>query len=1187
MKKNHTNLFRLSGSLKKDYLHIMKASIFLLFFFLLSGWCIPVFSQEMKISLNLKNASLQQVFTEIEKQSDMVFIYRQELIEKASKVSVSCNNASLKEILKSVLAKSQLSFLVKGRQIIITHAPSVAPIETPPNIKINGKVTDKEGNPIPGTAVLVKGSLKGTTTDANGQFSIEAPSNAILVFSFLGFQKQEIAVGSKTEINVKMVEAAVELQELQVVFNTGYQEIPKDRATGSFATINNNLLNRSTGTDIIGRLDNVVSGILFDKRYSGSPTLIYSGASTLIIRGQSTIQSNATPLIVVDNFPYEGDISTINPNDVDNITVLKDAVAASIWGARAGNGVIVITTKKGRLEQPLTIEINSNLSVISKPNLYYNRNFLNSSDFIDVEKSLFDQGYYISDETDPFYPVISPVVQLLIAERDGRISSEEAESMIARYRKEDVRRDFNKYFYRNGFEQQYSLSLKGGGTKVSYYLSGGLDKNTSNLVGNGSERISVNSLITYNPTTKLEISSNMVYTLSNQVTNNNGADYITCGGAKGLYPYARLVDNEGNALSIVHDYSTDFVNQAQENGLLDWSYVPLEEIRNADNRVRTSDIRINTSVKYRFNQPFSIEGRYQYQQQDVNSRYLRSEELYYTRNMINQYAYTNTNGTVVFPVPKGAILDNRNSSIISHAARAQANYSKKWTNDHQLNVLAGIEIRLTNTTGYSNRIYGYDDDLLTFSYVDPITSYSLNPTGYSSKIPSESSLSSLTDRNVSYYGNASYTYKSRYMVSASARKDKSNLFGVNANQKGVPLWSAGLGWQLSSENFYPSDSWMPLLKLRVTYGYCGNVNKSLTAYATGRYSNTILTGLPYIQLLTPPNPSLRWEKTKMINWGVDFETKDRLLSGSIEYYTKKGIDLIGKSTLDPTVGFNVAGRNEFIGNNASMKGNGIDVQLDIQKSIGPISWSAKILYSYAKDEITRYDFENSYITGYFSGYSPAMVGNSRYGVYSLKWGGLDPENGDPQVYVGGELTKDYTTIMTRLTTEDIVYHGSALPTHFGSFRNNFRFGDFQIGFNISYKFGYYFRKTSISYSGLFNAWKGHADFSKRWKQTGDEIFTQVPSMPAPGTTSTRDLVYADSDILVEKGDHIRFQDINFSYELNRSRYNWLPFNKASVYGYINNIGILWRANKDKLDPDYEFQSYPAPRSFAIGIRVQF
>ncbi|MFA5848691.1 MAG: SusC/RagA family TonB-linked outer membrane protein [Bacteroidales bacterium] len=1133
-------------------------------------------NQNKTYTLKCNNQTVESVFEQLEKLSGYSFLYQSSDIKILKKVTCDFTKVPLAEIVTYCLKDSGLAFEIVNKQVVIF--PASQKKKASEQITITGKVTNTKGDPLIGATILIKGTLKGTTTDINGNFSINVPENAILIFSFLGYQKMEVAVIGKTELNVKMAEAPTELQEVSFVFNTGYQEIPKERTNGSFAMINNNLLNRSTSTNIINRLENITSSLLFDKRSTGSPTLS--------IRGQSTIQSNATPLIVVDNFPYEGDISTINPNDIENITILKDAVAASIWGARAGNGVIVIITKKGRMEQPLTIEVNSNLSIASKPDLYYNRQFLNSSDFIDVEKSLFDKGYYLSNETDISYPVISPVVQLLIAKRDGRISSEEAESTIARYRTEDVRRDFSKYLYRNSFEQQYSISLKGGGAKVSYYLSGGFDKNTTNLVRNELDRVSVNTLLAYHPTPQLEISTNMVYTRSNQVTNNSGSDYITSGGTKGLYPYARLADNDGNPLSIVHDYNTDFVNQAKGNGLLDWSYVPLEELRNADYRVTTNNMRINSSIKYNFDKFFNIEGRYQFQQQDVNSRDLQNENRYYTRNLINQYAYTNTDGTVVFPVPIGAILDNRYISVVSHAARAQANYNREWTNEHQLNILAGIEMRLTNTTGSASRIYGYNDNVLTFSDVDYITDYLKNPTGYSSRIPSGGWLSDQTDRNISYYGNASYTYKSRYMISASARKDKSNLFGVDANQKGVPLWSAGLGWQLSSENFYPSESWLSLLKLRASYGYSGNVNKSLTAYATGQYGNTFLTGLPYIQLLTPPNPNLRWEKTKMINWGVDFETKDRSLSGSIEYYTKKGIDLIGRSTLDPTIGFEVGGRNEFTGNNASMKGKGIDVQLDIKKSIGTINWSAQLLYSYAKDEITRYDFKNSSITSYFSGYSP-VVGNSRYSVYSLKWGGLDPENGDPQILVGGLITKDYTTIMSRLTPEDLVYHGSALPTHFGSFRNNFRFRDFQIGFNISYKFGYYFRKSSIFYINLFNGWNGHTDFSKRWIKPGDEMITQVPSMPAPGTSSTRDVVYMYSDVLVEKGDHIRFQDINFSYDLNRSRYNWLPVNKASIYGYINNIGIIWRANKDKLDPDYATHSYPAPRSFAIGIKVQF
>ena len=559
--------------------------------------------------------------------------------------------------------------------------------------------------------------------------------------------------------------------------------------------------------------------------------------------------------------------------------------------------------------------------------------------------------------------------------------------------------------------------------------------------------------------------------------------------------------------------------------------------------------------------------------------------MYFTRNLINQYAYTDDNGTIQFPVSKGDILDNSYAELNSHSARAQLNFNKSWNDRHQLNILAGAEIRQAHTTGLSDRVYGYNDDLLTTSWVDYTTSFLINPDGYTATIPDGSSLSYLTDRNRSYYGNLSYIYRERYFLTASARKDESNLFGVDANHKGLPLWSTGLGWQISSEKFYPLKELLPLLKLRATYGYSGNVNKSLTAYATGYYYNNTVTDLPFVRLLTPPNPNLRWEKVRMINLGVDFESKNHLLSGSVEYYQKKGLDLIGKASLDPTIGFSVGGRNEFIGNNSALKGKGLDVQLNVNKTIGKLNWTAQLLYSNATNKITRYDYKSSSISSYFLSVATPVPGNPRYSIYSLKWAGLDPQTGDPQIYMNGEVTKDYGSVLSKLTLDDLNCNGSALPTHFGSLRNNLRLGDFTLGFNISYKFGYFFRRPSLSYSALFNTWIGHQEFSDRWMAPGDEKFTQVPSMPDAGASSSRDFVYTFADILVEKGDHIRFQDINCSYDLQRSKYRWLPFNKVSVYGYINNIGIIWRANRHGLDPDYIFQSYPASQSYSLGINI--
>ncbi|WP_159523723.1 SusC/RagA family TonB-linked outer membrane protein [Sunxiuqinia indica] len=1043
--------------------------------------------------------------------------------------------------------------------------------------QVRGTVFSTDENAIPGVFITTTDLKYSAITDSLGGFQLVLPSTeSFLRVSHIGYSRKTVYIPeNESPLTIYLEQEVVSIGE--VVVSTGYQTLSKDKTLGSYTLIDNQLVNRTVSTDILSRLENISGGILFDHRFNGSPSLS--------IRGQSTIQSEASPLIIVDNFPYEGDINNINPNDIENITILKDAAAASIWGVRAGNGVIVITTKKGRLEQAMTIQLNASVSIGRKPDLFDNRQFLNASDFIDVEQSLFEQDYYTWMEDYSAHPAMSPVVQLLIAKRDGLINSEEAEKQLANYRKQDVRRDFSKYLYQNSVNRQYSFSMKGGSKTVSYYLSGGADQNDDNLVRNGLNRITLNSMLTYHPASSFEISSNIIYSHSKQSQNNGGSSTITSGGGKGIYPYARLADDNGKPLAIVRDYNTDFVNQAPDNGLLDWSYVPLQDLHNKDYSINTDDIRINTALKYSFTSWLNMEGRYQYEHQNRNTRNLQSQELYATRNLINQYAYTDTDGTLNFPIPKGDILNNSYHTLVSHAARAQLNFNKNWNDIHRLNVLAGTEARQARTTGLSNRVYGYNDDLLTSSRVDYTTSYLINPYGYTETIPDGASLNDLTDRNLSYYGNASYRYRSRYMLTASARKDESNLFGVDANNKGVPLWSTGLGWQVSSEEFYPFGNWLPVLKLRATYGYSGNVNKSLTAYATGYYYTNSVTGLPYVQIQTPPNPNLRWEKVKMINFGLDFESKNHLISGSIEYYKKNGIDLIGRAQLDPTIGFSVGGRNEFIGNNSALKGQGLDVQLNFNKTIRRLNWTAQLLYSNSTNKITRYDYESNAISAYFSSSPVPVPGNPRYSLYSLKWAGLDPETGDPQIYMNGEISKDYSSIMSNVTLEDLTYSGSALPTNFGSLRNNFRLGNFSLGFNISYKFGYYFRRPSISYSALFNTWIGHEDYSKRWINPGDELFTQVPSMPTAGTSSSRDFIYTFSDILIEKGDHIRFQDINFSYDLQQSQYHWLPFNKVSVYGYVNNIGIIWRANKHKLDPDYVFQPYPASQTYSLGINI--
>ncbi|WP_185210793.1 SusC/RagA family TonB-linked outer membrane protein [Sphingobacterium mizutaii] len=1042
---------------------------------------------------------------------------------------------------------------------------------------LTGKITTIDKTLLKGVTVQAIPSNTSAMTDEHGNFTIDLKGDTAIKVSAVGYITVVLPLKNISLPLVILMEPKISILE-EVVVTTGYQSISKERATGSFATINNKLINRSVSTDILSRMENVTSGLLFDKRFQDGTGPLLS------VRGQSTIRSNATPLVIVDNFPYEGDIRNINPNDIENITVLKDAAAASIWGSRAGNGVIVITTKTGKLNMPLSVDINSNITIGGKPNLSSYQGFISSNDFIEVERYLFNKDYYLTAEGDASYPVLSPIVELLIAQRDGQISANGLASEINKYKSIDLRKDLNRFFFRSSVNQQHSINLNGGGNKAAYFFGAGFDKNSSERTGDNLSRVTLNALTNFYPIKNLEVSNNIVYANSNNTYNSSIISQLFGPGAK-VYPYAQLADKNGHPLSIYKDYRASYINSAEDNGLLNWQYYPLNDLRNTDNKNTTEDIRINSAIKYTVLTGLNAELRYQYEHQSFTGRDLQSTALYSTRNLINQYAQFDEAEGYTFPIPKGDILDLRTQNIASHSGRAQLNYNHTWKTDHQLTAIAGMEVRQLKTDGNSSRIYGYSDNLLTYGQIDYLTSYLVSPDGYTSRIPDGISLTDLNDRNVSYFGNAGYTYKGKYILSGSARKDESNLFGVNINQKGVPLWSGGVAWLISRENFYKADGILPYLKIRATYGYSGNVNKSLTAYTTGTYGTSSLTGLPYIQILTPPNEQLRWEKIRTVNLGLDFALKDNLLSGSLEYYTKNAIDLIGQSPIDPTIGFNVGGRNAVVSNNAALKGSGFDVQITFNKEFNKIHWNTQFLYSHNIDKITRYDFENP-TSSFFTDYNAPFVGKPRFSVFSLKSAGLDPENGDPRILLNGQPTKDYGNLLSVISTNELVYNGPALPKHFGSVLNSINWKYLTLSFNISYKFGYWFRRPSINYTDLFENWRGHSDYSLRWKQPGDEVRTDVPSLPEPGDTYMRDFAYNFSDILVEKGDHIRLQDINLAYELNKQKNKWLPFSSLSIYGYVNNVGIWWRANKNNIDPDYYSYVYPPMRTVAFGLRIK-
>lgn len=1019
-------------------------------------------------------------------------------------------------------------------------------------------VSALDGKPIRGVSIQSLDSKNKISSKTDGSFKLQMQEpNGLLKFSHVGYKPLEVQFSTGVSLMIRLIPLENQLNEVLVV-STGYQKIPKERATGSFVQIDNQLFNRTISTNLQDRLEGVVSGLVFNKNPESN--------SPITIRGNSTIYGNQTPLIVLDNFPYEGSLESINPNDIENITVLKDAAAASIWGVRAGNGVIVINTKKGK-DQKAQINLISNLTLTQKPDIFY-RSQLSSAEYIALETMLFDKGYFWN-VTDGFSP-ISPVIDMLQKRKNGLISARDSADLINRLSGYDSRRDISRYVYKPAINQQYGLSVRGGGRSNTYFLSAGYDQNSGTIVNQQNQRYSLtakNSFVVLNE--RLRISSDIFFVQSKD--RGTTEPYLT-----GRYPYDRMYNEQGKPLATVKDLRTDFVDAVDRNKLLDWAYIPAKELR-SDRTIKDTDYRINHRLDLKIIDGLNFSADYLYQKGVQENRRHHEATSYYVRHLINSFTQVDkVSGQVTRPIPLGDIMDADNSMYTNRAGRTQLNLDRQW-GKHEIHALAGYEIRDYRTESSTDRRYGYDPETgISGNNAMDFASEFRQFYGYGSRrISARISNRGATDRNRSSYFNGSYSYDGRYTLSLSARRDESNLFGVKSNRKAVPLWSLGGLWRLSDESFYQFAP-VPVLRLRASYGYNGNLDKSVSAYLTTLAGTGINSfGSSYLMISNPPNPSLRWEKVGMLNLGIDFETKERRLVGSIEYYRKASTDLIANSPLAPQTGI-----LSMRGNAADMLTKGWDITLNSRNLIHNFKWESNLLLSWVKDKITNYKAKqgNNFevVTG--NNINP-LEGYPLYALFSFPYHGLDA-NGNPKGRLDGKESQDYSGMMISSDSGNLVYSGTATPTFFGSMMNTFHYKAIDLSFNITFKAGHRYRRQSVAYSELVTNYM-QADYDKRWQQQGDELVTNVPAMIYPFNLD-RESIYKYGTALVENAASVRLKDIRLSYRKAIERFG---IRDLQLFVYANNIGLLWRANKQGQDPDSPL--LPIQRSYSLGLNVNF
>lgn len=1046
---------------------------------------------------------------------------------------------------------------------------------------IQGTIIDAEsGKPVVGASVSNKQNPSLTISDQNGTFTLNTSGNEVhLQISKQGFYpfSEKFKVPLTVPLLITLRPKTTNIEE--VTLTTGYQKIPKERATGSFSSVTEAELNKLVTPNVADRLAALANSVTWDSGTSDQPQLT--------VRGISTIKGPRQPLIVLEDFPYEGNLSNINPNMVESITILKDAAAASIWGARAANGVIVITTKKGKANQPINISFNANTTIGGKPDLSYIRQ-MSASDFISVEQRLFDAGFYDSEIDSPLHPAMTPVVDILNKKKKGLLSEEQASQMIGELRKIDTRDQYSKYMYQMIENRQYALNLSGGNPLMSWSSGLGYDDNVGNL-GQTYRRFNIQLQNTWKLANKVNLNLGAIFTRTKEKSGRVGYGSITYGGNSRV-PYLSFADGNGEPLAIPFNYDPNYLQTLNGKGLLDWRYFPLTDWQDNTQTSDAKEVILNAGLQYKIIPGLDAEIKYQYQNSTGDSEQLYNKNSYYSRNYVNSFAQWDDSGKAMFIIPKGGILDTYASRTEINNIRGQINFNRVWK-QHAVTAIAGAETRETKMHNHSNRYYGFNEDTQASANVDFTNLYPNLITGSLEYIIPNQSMQMKNIRFASLYANGAYTYDKRYTVSASIRRDASNLFGLKTNDQWNPFWSVGSAWNINNEKFF-SVNWLSNLKLRSSYGFNGNIDPSMVALTTIIYDTMMspYTGTPTARIDNFYNPNLRWETSRIINLGIDFATQNERIAGTVEWFTKTGTNLFGTAQLDYTTGI-----NNMLMNVAGMKGVGMDITLKTRNIISKsFQWDTQFNMSTYKDQITDYYLKNTLASSYVPTANSGVgisgtVGMPVYAIFAYRWAGLDPQTGDPRGYLNGEVSTNYAAILNSdKGIEGLKYFGSAIPTVFGSLMNTFSYKGFSVDLGITYKLGYWFRRGSINYNELVNSGVGHSDYAIRWQNPGDENHTNIPSEILT-SNATRDKFFAGSEVLVEKADHVRMQFITLNWQLSPDFLKNLAVKRIELYGSVNNVGLIWKANAANLDPDYSFgnESLKPVTTYSVGFRANF
>lgn len=1141
-------------------------------------------SAQENYEVNCSNLRLSEVLKEVTRETGYSFVYNNTSLDLSRTVTVNVSSPDINVVLEAVFEGTGITWILMDKQIALRQE------EVPQNNqeaapqqgvrKIRGQVLDNEDIPLVGADVLVKGTTAGVYTDVDGYYEIEVPDNpeVSLVFNFFGMKPHEELIGSRDRINVILFP---DVEMLDAVVVTGYQTISKERTTGAFAKVNSEQFETQRISNVSTMLEGRVAGLNDGQ-----------------IRGVTSMNGLTTPLYVIDGFPVEKttndgygnwveSVPDINPEDIQSITVLKDAAAASIYGARAANGVVVITTKRAQKDQ-MNVSFSATLS-LQPYSTYADKYLADAATMVELEREWAAQNPNLQGAGAAAYAqgllddntFTTQGIRALLRGYAGQMTQSEVDAQLAAlaamgYSYYD---DIKRYGTRNPFSQQYNLSFGRGSEKNTFNASITYRNNLESDKYTDNDDIGINIQNTTQITKWLTLD---VGTYLNYGSGSTQSFSLFSPGYTYM-PYDRLVNGDGSYYTNRQEdrYSAYNMSILNSNGLYNLDITPLDEMKMNLTRQKNFSNRTYARLAIKFTDWLKYTASFQYEYANYATEQLRSKDSYDVRNTVNTYASANGDGTATFNIPYGNIYFTSNNITRAYNFRQQLDFNKTFAGKHEVTALVGTETR-ENKNNYENRtLYNYDPDLMTYSLIDQVGLSSMGSIwGWGSFTTQNTAyLLELINRYVSFYGNAAYTYDGRYTVTGSIRWDKTNLFSTGSKYQKRPIWSVGASWNIDREEFMQGADWVNMLKLRFSYGIGGNIAKNSAPYMTAYFGSNQHVGGISGTIQSRPNPNLRWEKTATTNVGVDFSLLDNRLSGTVEYYYKNGTDLLANTNGVPTEGW---GYSTYTINNGEMVNEGFEISLN-GTAVSRSDWRFDIgaIFSYNRNEVTYVNVEapvSFLLIDYPAAYP--RIGNPYNAIYGYQWAGLSAQ-GTPQLYDrNGELYDD----MTPSDIEDLLYFGTTVPVYSGALNLNLRWRNWELAAQFLFEGGHKMRNTSLPFINGSIAPVSNR-IADRWQQPGDEAHTDVPryiSSENPLYNYNYYTMYAQSSVNIIDASNLSLNNLSLTYRLPSNACSKLAMKGARIMAAAENLFMVAASPEAK----YLLGGYNKP-TFILGVYLNF